>query len=119
MTGIDYNFVLVNRYQDGSDRIGEHKDDEKELDPSVPIASLSIGQERDFIFKHQDLLKKRNHDDNKLNTLSLHRKILLKDGMLLLMNPPTNQFWYHALPPRSLKTCAGVRINLTFRKIML
>lgn len=35
--------------------MGEHKDDEKELDPNVPIASLSVGQPRDFYFKHQDV----------------------------------------------------------------
>ena len=28
--------------------MGDHKDDEKELDPSVPIASLTFGAERDF-----------------------------------------------------------------------
>jgi len=29
ITGIEYNFVLVNRYQDGRDKMGDHKDDEK------------------------------------------------------------------------------------------
>ena len=48
VTNHEYNFVLVNRYQDGREKMGEHKDDEKELDANVPIASLSFGQERDF-----------------------------------------------------------------------
>lgn len=34
--------------------MGEHKDDEKDLDHSTPIASLSLGQSRDFYFRHQD-----------------------------------------------------------------
>lgn len=55
------------RYKDGSDKMGEHKDDEKELDPKVPIASLSLGQQRDFYFRHQDSRppKKLNIDKGK------------------------------------------------------
>ena len=106
IVGVKYNFVLVNRYKDGNDKMGDHKDDEKELDPEVPIASLTFGAERDFIFKHQDRAK--NNVENV--------KIILKNGMLLLMKHPTNQYWYHGLPPR--KTCSEPRINLTFRKII-
>lgn len=40
----------------------------------------------------------------------------LEHGSLLLMNPPTNQVWYHSLPPR--KACPGVRVNLTFRRML-
>ncbi|XP_063608860.1 DNA oxidative demethylase ALKBH2-like [Penaeus indicus] len=108
VTGYDYNFVLVNRYKDGSDKMGEHKDDEKDLDHNTPIASLSLGQSRDFYFRHQDA---RPPKSMKIEKVSL----LLEHGSLLLMNPPTNNFWYHALPPR--KSAGGLRINLTFRKI--
>ena len=104
-TGVRYNFVLVNRYKDGEDKMGDHKDDEKELVKDAAIASLTLGAERDFVFKHQD--RKNNKKENV--------KLVLKDGMLLLMNPPTNTFWYHGLPPR--KSCHQPRINLTFRLI--
>ena len=40
------------RYKDGNDSIGEHRDDEKDLVADSPIASLSLGQKRDFVFKH-------------------------------------------------------------------
>merc|ERR1719510_1857025 len=30
--GVRYNFVLVNRYNNGIDRIGSHRDDEPEID---------------------------------------------------------------------------------------
>ena len=53
-SGVRYNFVLVNKYRNGNDKMGDHKDDEKELDKNTPIASLTLGAERDFIFKHQD-----------------------------------------------------------------
>ncbi|KAB7504356.1 DNA oxidative demethylase ALKBH2 [Armadillidium nasatum] len=109
LTGYNYNFVLVNRYKDGQDKIGEHKDDEKDLDPDVPIASVSLGQERDFYFKHKDA---RNETKRDLGKVSMR----LEHGSLLLMNKPTNQYWYHALPPR--KGILKPRINLTFRKII-
>merc|ERR1712059_31754 len=104
--GVTYNFVLINRYKDGLDKMGDHKDDEKELDPQVPIASLSLGAERGFVFKHQD----------RQNLQMPVVKLNLKPGMLLLMKPPTNKFWYHGLPAR--KSCSSPRISLTFRKII-
>ena len=100
---------LCVRYKDGCDYMGEHKDDEKDLAPGHPIASLSLGQPRDFYFKHQDARGKKA--TRKMDTV----KLVLEHGGLLLMNPPTNQFWYHALPQR--KKLCNVRINLTFRKM--
>ncbi|XDV20404.1 hypothetical protein PO909_025737 [Leuciscus waleckii] len=41
-TGHTFNFVLINRYKDGHDHMGEHRDDERELDPACPIASLEL-----------------------------------------------------------------------------
>ncbi|RVE54947.1 hypothetical protein evm_000314 [Chilo suppressalis] len=57
LKGIKYDFVLVNKYQNGNDHMGEHRDNEPELDPSYPIASVSLGQERDFVLKHKDARK--------------------------------------------------------------
>ncbi|KAK3866887.1 hypothetical protein Pcinc_027597 [Petrolisthes cinctipes] len=109
VTGYHYNFVLINRYKDGQDKMGEHKDDERELHPDTPIASLSLGQTRDFYFRHQDTRPPKKLNIDKVQ-MPLHH------GTLLLMNPPTNRYWYHALPPRA--TAKGVRVNLTFRKVV-
>lgn len=111
VVGQEFNFVLINRYRSGHDHIGEHRDDEKDLDRTAPIASLSLGQARDFVFRHIDA---RRSGDQKRNIPSV--KLLLSHGSLLMMNPPTNKYWYHSLPPR--KNCPGVRLNLTFRKMM-
>ncbi|MCZ6619698.1 MAG: alpha-ketoglutarate-dependent dioxygenase AlkB, partial [Gammaproteobacteria bacterium] len=40
------NFVLLNRYRDGTDSMGWHRDDEAEL--RGPVASLSLGATRRF-----------------------------------------------------------------------
>ncbi|XP_059194090.1 DNA oxidative demethylase ALKBH2 isoform X2 [Centropristis striata] len=110
-TGQIFNFVLVNRYKDGQDHMGEHRDDEKELDPLCPIASVSLGATRDFIFRHRDARGKQSRRQIK------PVKLDLVHGSLLLMNSPTNTFWYHSLPVR--KKVFQPRINLTFRRILL
>ncbi|PIK38879.1 putative alpha-ketoglutarate-dependent dioxygenase alkB-like 2 [Apostichopus japonicus] len=109
-TSFKFNFVLINRYKDGKDCIGEHRDDEKDLDPQHPIASLSLGQTRDFVFRHKDSRGKKK--TREIETV----KIALEHGSLLMMNHPTNQYWYHSLPRKA--TQSGVRINMTFRKIL-
>jgi alkylated DNA repair dioxygenase AlkB len=97
-----FNSCLLNLYHDGDDGMGWHSDDEKELDPHAPIASLSLGAERKFAFRH-----KKNKE-----TISL----FLENGSVLVMHAPTQDFWHHAL--LKTKTVSTPRINLTFRKII-
>ena len=72
------------------------------------IYHLSFRYGRDFYFKHAD---SRSGKDKSIKRVNL----VLNDGLLLLMEKPTNRFWYHALPRR--KNSLGTRINLTFRKV--
>ncbi|XP_010894670.2 DNA oxidative demethylase ALKBH2 [Esox lucius] len=109
-TGHAFNFVLINRYKDGHDHMGEHRDDERELDPLCPIASVSLGAPRDFVFRHQEARRKQHR--RQINPVKLE----LAHGSLLLMNSPTNTHWYHSLPVR--KRVITPRINLTFRRIL-
>jgi len=113
-SGHSFNFVLINRYADGADHMGEHKDDEEELVKGSPIASLSLGQSRDFVFRHQDARVKKPG----LSQAPSSVKVKLESGSLLLMNFPTNDFWYHSLPKRSVKMAPSVRVNMTFRKMI-
>ena len=99
----EFNSCLLNFYHDGDDGMGWHSDDEKELDPSSPIASLSLGAPRKFAFRHKE----------DKTTIPLH----LENGSVLLMRSPTQQFWRHAL--LKTKTVSSPRINLTFRKILI
>lgn len=97
----EFNSCLLNFYHDGDDGMGWHSDDEKELDPYSPIASLSLGAPRKFAFRHKE-------DKTKI-------PIYLENGSVLMMYSPTQQFWQHAL--LKTKTVCASRINLTFRKI--
>ncbi|XP_066226788.1 DNA oxidative demethylase ALKBH2 isoform X1 [Saccopteryx leptura] len=110
VTGQTFNFVLVNRYKDGYDHIGEHRDDERELAPGSPIASVSFGACRDFFFRHKD--SRGKNPSRKVEVVRLQ----LAHGSLLMMNHPTNAHWYHSLPVR--KKVLAPRVNLTFRKIL-
>ncbi|XP_062445859.1 DNA oxidative demethylase ALKBH2 [Rhea pennata] len=109
-TGHTFNFVLINRYKDGCDHIGEHRDDERELVPRSPIASVSFGACRDFIFRHCD--SRGKNATRHIKPI----KLQLAHGSLLMMKYPTNVYWYHSLPIR--KRVLAPRINLTFRKVM-
>jgi alkylated DNA repair dioxygenase AlkB len=96
-----FNSVLLNLYRDGNDSVGWHSDDEAGLGPV--IASLSLGQSRNFHLRH-----KRRKD------LPL-QKIELTHGCLLLMAGATQRNYVHAVP-KSAKAMLP-RINLTFRTI--
>lgn len=104
-TGDKYNFVLVNLYKDGRHCVGWHRDDESEMNILAPIASISIGQHRDFVF--------RDYTNKKVK-----RKFELKDNDLLIMKYPTNLYWEHSLPKRSVNSAPLPRVNLTFRRFL-
>ena len=100
-----FNSLLLNLYRDGCDRMGWHADDEPELDPRAPIASLSLGAARSF------QLRPRRPIGGELQTIHLE----LADGDLLLMDPPTQEHWLHQLPAR--RRLREPRVNLTFRVV--
>jgi len=100
--GWECNSCLLNFYADGSEGMGWHSDDEKELASDAPIASLSLGGVRKFAFRHK--------------SEKITRSLFLENGSLLLMQAPTQQYWQHSL--LKTKTEVAARINLTFRKIV-
>ena len=100
--GVKFNSCLLNLYHHGSEGMGWHSDDEKMLGESPTIASLSLGAERKFSFRH-----KCNRQ-----TLSL----FLEDGSLLVMKDSTQAHWQHCI--LKSKKITTSRINLTFRTIV-
>lgn len=98
-----FNIVLLNLYRDGNDSNGWHADNEKELGKEPVIASLSLGEERPFHFKHRTLKSQRH-------------KLILQHGSLLIMKGKMQQFWLHQIA--KTKKQIGERINLTFRQLV-
>lgn len=96
-----FNAVLANWYRTGQDSMGWHADNEPELGSRPVIASVTLGEARDFDFRHQT---------------SGHKvRLALEHGSLLIMAGQTQLHWQHALPKRT--RAMGSRINLTFRFI--
>jgi len=102
-TGEYFNSVLANLYRDGNDSVAWHSDNEKSLGDNPIIASLSLGESRDFQIRH-----KENRD--------VKKSFSLPHGSLLLMGKDTQLNWEHQLPKR--KRIIKPRINLTYRLIM-
>lgn len=97
-----YNFLLINKYRDGNDHISPHKDVDTYLDPTASIASISFGDTRMFTLQH---------DKKEVEKI----KLMLCDGDIVLIRPPTNKHWKHSIVKNKSK---NVRFNLTFRCIM-
>ncbi|MEP4077821.1 alpha-ketoglutarate-dependent dioxygenase AlkB family protein [Haloferula sp.] len=102
-SGENFNSCLLNLYHDGSEGMGWHSDDEPSLVKDSAIASVSLGVERKFSFKHRETKE----------TVSL----MLERGSLLVMKGETQRSWRHALP--KTKKVDSPRINLTFRSFVV
>lgn len=102
LSNTKFNSCLLNLYHNGNEGMGWHSDDEKSIEDNSTIASVSLGAERKFSFKHKQSNK----------TIS----VLLEHGSLLLMKDATQKNWLHSLPKSSKITLP--RINLTFRRMV-
>ncbi|WP_343594980.1 alpha-ketoglutarate-dependent dioxygenase AlkB [Acinetobacter sp.] len=100
-TGESFNSCLLNLYHDGDEGMAWHSDGESDLKRNGAIASLSLGAERRFAFKHKVTNEKV--------------ELFLAHGSLLVMKDTTQTYWLHRLPPS--KKIITARINLTFRQI--
>ena len=100
-SGETYNSCLLNLYHTGEEGMAWHSDAERELRKNGAIASLSLGAERKFSFKHK---KSKERVD-------MH----LEHGSLMVMKDTTQSHWLHRLPPT--KKVSFPRDNLTFRQI--
>ena len=95
------NAIFINWYKDGTEYIGPHSDDEKNLDIDVGIWSLSFGEIRTFRITDK-------FNNNKIKDIDL------ENGILIGMCGDFQKEFKHALLKSKKKN--GKRINLTFRK---
>jgi len=102
LTGVTYNSCLLNLYEDGTQGMGWHHDDEKGLGKNCNIASVTFGAERRFDMRHKKSREKVS--------------IRLEHGSLLVMAGTTQSCWQHQLPKTTKVT--QPRVNLTFRKML-
>lgn len=101
--GVAFNHVLLNRYRDGKDSMGQHSDDEPELGERPVVASVSLGAERRFV------VRTRRRRGGKPLTLALGH------GSLLVMGGACQHHYRHGIPRQA---GCGERISLTFRRLL-
>ena len=102
----NFNSILVNRYSSPDVYLPWHKDNEKKLDKTAPIVTLSLGAERSFQFSIN-----QNHPI---------LDVTLEDNSLMVMEPWTQVKYYHQLAKGNpnLTTQWGERYSLTFRRLV-
>jgi alkylated DNA repair dioxygenase AlkB len=110
-TGGQFNQCLVNQYHDGSQSIGKHSDDEKEMDVELGVVSIAFGQPR--IFRTREKGKKGFSDWQPENT----------DPHMIWLWGTFNNTHTHEIPKqlriksRDAQDDRFVRTSFTFRKI--
>ena len=99
--GYQFNGVLLNLYRDHNDSVAWHRDKESKYGKRPIIASISLGQTRNFEFRKVD------HHSTKYS-------LPLPHGSLLIMKGDLQEHWEHRIAKSN--TPMKERINLTFRK---
>lgn len=98
----EFDYVLMNLYRNGDDKIAFHCDDEAISTDKNIVASISLGATRIFKMVHK---QKKQH--NTYDFIASH-------GSLIIMRGDTQLNWLHSIPGDN--TVTEPRINLTFRK---
>lgn len=92
----NFNAILINRYDDGSDYISPHSDNESALGNGKIVVGLSLGAER--------IMRFRNKSDGKI-------VLDMSNGCIFAMSGEFQSEYTHEIP----KTVKDIRISLTFR----
>lgn len=96
-----FNSVLLNRYQNGKDKINWHSDKESQLGENPIIPCVNLGATRTFWFMEKATGKKIG--------------VPLSNGDLLVMGPNCQKNYLHAILPE--KGVDLTRISLTYRYV--
>lgn len=97
--GSDFNGILINRYNSGSEYIGPHSDDEKNLD-KTGVVSISYGSDRIFRIREK-------------KTKKLFKDIEISNCDIIHMGGDFQKEFTHEIP--KTKKNVGLRYSFTFR----
>ena len=110
----NFNSCLVNLYENESQTVPKHSDDEPIFGTDPVIASLSFGASRRFIIEPKPIRLRSTVQH--LQAIRSQYVFCLEDGDLLVMRGPMQRYWNHSVP-KEISPC-GPRINLTFRNVV-
>ena len=98
---VSFNAAQFNMYLGNHQSLGLHSDNEPDLDPDAPIASVSFGVPRDFVIARKE---------DRANQFRLP----LSSGSLLIMAGAMQKHYLHGVPC-GYQQQIGARFNITFR----
>lgn len=101
--GYHFNGVLLNLYRNNNDSVAWHRDKQSRYGDRPVIASLTLGQTRNFDFR------KKDHHKSKYS-------LPLPHGSLLIMKGDLQEHWEHRIAKSAVPM--SERINLTFRLLL-
>ena len=104
ITNFKFNYVLLNLYRDGKDKIAYHSDGEAIGENKNVVASISLGATRKFVLRH----KKWKED-----SIPKEEYLLNHGSLLVMVGDDCQKYWKHTVPPT--KKVVTKRYNLTFR----
>ena len=92
------NSCLINRYNDGSNRIRHHRDTDKAFGTSPTIIGISLGATRVIEFKrvlYNGSNKQLSKKDKK--TQYMNFKMKLESGSMFIMAGSSQKYWTHGI----------------------
>lgn len=111
-----FNWSRILCYRDGKDGMGFHSDKCLDIRAGSYIASLSLGQARDYELQPKSILKTQPG-------ALVPQKITLRHNTLLLLGPETNRLYLHSVKKKkkggSCKDGESMepRVSITFRDL--
>jgi alkylated DNA repair dioxygenase AlkB len=96
----EFNGVLVNKYESGSEYIGKHSDDERTLDANAGVVMISTGAVRTFRLRNKETGEKID--------------IPMETDKMYQMWGDFQKEFTHEIPVQ--KKVLGTRYSFTFRK---
>lgn len=98
--GAEFNGILINKYDGGEETIGKHSDDEKALDRTAGVLSVSVGAVRKFRIRNKA-------------TGEIVADVPTDPGKIIQMWGDFQKEFTHEIPVE--KTVKGLRYSFTFR----
>lgn len=105
--GIDFNSVMVTKYDSADSFIPPHSDNEERIAADSKIVTVSLGDPRQVLFRR----KPTRPGDTKTEVLTTEH------GSVYIMTRKSQDFWDHSVPKIKPEDFQGKRLSITFRKL--
>lgn len=96
----NFNGILINRYNSGTDYISAHSDDTRVYDDNAGVIIISFGCQRTLRFRDKQ-------------TKKIVKNILTNNNEIIQMNAEQQKLFTHEIPIEKNKI--GIRYSFTFR----